>query len=451
MVWRIGGYLAAASIGLAVILSFTMGRTAVADVYADAAKAGEAWFRCVASLHPLFPESAEHRALLEELPSLRERRDRARAAYTAETSDFDPLYGELLHVWQAYYCALRDLGLRDQAEAECRAAIEFTEHNPTGRKWDDWRAVYLDGLGGIHALFGEYDAAERTYLDSIVARRALGSAEGQPEPSASRDEGEGDFAHGIIHVDRRLVMLSLAQNDLGAAQTWQQRAAAALAGELRRLARLQGRSPSAEATVWDLYQSFPPAFREAADNAQLLVHVRIHLIYEARLRRLGGTVGWTPPTLRELDGAQIALDRAASLPDRPLHDEYRVPLILPIEQARLSIARGDYRSALIYLDQADRKAGPSIVPDQPHLNKPAAGPMLLAELALLRGVALLGVDSSNVEGVRLVTAAARLPERLAASLPPDRRAAFLQQFKSWRALLRQAGEPETARQGRRID
>jgi len=458
--WLLTG-LAAASLVAAVTVFWRGTPRAMADIYADAANAGTAMFYFARDLTGLFdddPAAAEqHRKTTEA-----ERR-KLREALDAVAKSPEPVKAPVLDVlfaWQGLYCAYRDVGLFEESVRENLAALAYVAHNPSGRRAIEWECVFLDGLGNTYAAFGDYEAARKAYMDSIALRRQLPREFG--DPHAGEPGYEGHRVHDLALLYLRLVMLSVSLEDLQEADQWQARAERTLRESLCTVCELNGIALPDHATLWDAWNALPAEFQQphaGYSNEEVAAWPSAWRVYgpvptwlqfcgavlyhEAILARLRGDVA----------AAQQALDRAGTFEDwltrNPGNDEYRLPFVMRLERARLAIIRKDYAGALSHLDQAEQyvaavqahaaavEAGEVVSQPIPDVNKLPLSPARRAELNLLRGVALLGLDPASDDGARLVRRALATPVQLAAGLPPEQREAFLKQFESWQQLATQ--------------
>lgn len=453
---------AAILIGFGLVLRSTPVR---ADIYADAAVAGSAWFRLMSSFDLVIDkESPEARAQLRELTRLEHE-----VRHDIEQIEQHNLKGRSVTTacqkWQAYYCLLRDLGKREDAIREVEAAVAFSRSQPD----QPFLPVYLDGLGNVYAAFCEYDAARKAYLDSIQVRRDDYAKAARNEPSRFscdphwKEPGyEGYMWQAMTPMYLRLMRLAMAKGDLQEARAWQAKADRILAQffiAARELAsnpaKEEGRNePDAVRnapngaglclSMWECWQALPAEYRQPkksyapdelrswvqgfSPSTSLCAWVRTVLYFEALLQCAEGNHS----------AAQLALDRAASVPDFPDASEFKLPFMEGLQRARLEIIHKDYASALkavaaarLYLLDPSSSA----TEQAPAVNRLPLRPMDIAEMNLLEGVARLGVNCRDPEGRELVKSALAIPVKLAEELPPEQREAFLKQFEPWRNLL----------------
>lgn len=482
--WLLAGMAAA---GLVGVLSFFWQSTpqARADIYADAANAGTAMFYFARDLSGLFssdPALAEqYRQTIEDE---KRKRDEALAAVAGAPELYDTLPGDILVAWQALYCTYRELGLRDEAIRENEAALAYIRKN----RLTEEEGILLDGLGNTLAAFGDYLAARKAYLDSIAVRRA-GAGETR-DPHAGEAGYEGHLSWHLVFPYLRLVILSIAEGDLAQAGHWQSLATKALCDRFRRVCERCGVNLPASASLWEVWNALPAEYRHpkvpysdedvknwpeawrlyGPSDGQVIM-VGAVLYHEAILQRLSG----------DYAAAHQTLDRAETLFDYltrwPGNDEYHLPLLFRLEQARLAIIKKDYSDALRHLDRAEQydaairdyfakqAAGQIDAPTVPDVHKLPLSPLRRAEMNLLRGVALLGLEEAATVGppwpmwdgeapakpvssalstqhsaLSLIHSSLALPEKLAAALPADQREKFLNQFAPWAKLAEQHNE-----------
>lgn len=465
----------AAAIIIAIGLIWHAVPTAMADVYADAANAGNAMFYFAANFASLFsedPDMAEQYGKIIE-DATRKRDDSLAVVRSAPDLSRAP-WTDVFQSWQAIYQSLRELGDLTGAIRENRAALAYVADNPSGQRLTGWECVLLDGLGNTYAMFGDYAAAHRAYVDSIALRRQRpGQAS---DPHADEPGYEGHLAGELVIPYLRLVMLSIGQEDLQEAGQWQAQAEKTLRDCLHTICELNGNKPnsiklSVHATIWEAWnalpdefhhpkaaysneevKAWPPAWQVFGPDGAWLHFVGAVLYHQAVLQRLRG----------DYAAARQALDRAATLEDwltqNPGNDEYRLPFILRLERARLAIVTGHHDRALKHLDEAEEyvatvkkhltgvEAGEVASQPIPDVNKLPISPARRAEVQLLRGIALLGLDPYSKEGARLIRKALAVPEKLATGLPAEQRQAFIQRFAPWQLLATQAGSSDSTPQ-----
>jgi len=438
---RWAGLALAACVVLALLPFTRRGQTARADIFGDAVNAGSAWFRLVGSFEfVLDPDSPDGRAQQQTLDDLAQK-VRAGLERMPRTARDDPSLTPFCIDWQSYYCLLRNLGRRDEAVREATAAIEFAKARVPA-----FVSVFLDGLGNIHAAYGEYPEARQRYLESIELRRAKVLADWKKDPHYGEPNYEGHLGWGIAPMYLRLMHVSLAEGKLAEARDWHSAAQRALAQCIRTTLEMLVRpTPAADATLLQLFEALPDEYQRPKQDGQYTPE---------ELRRWAGpywptpslpawvrTVLYDEAVLLHAEGdhaaAQAALDRAATIQDYPDSSEFRLPFLEKLESARLAVIRKDYAAALAAV-QAAREfvLDPAVQPTDrsPQVNRLPTTPARAAELDLLEGVALLGQDPSNQTGRARVSRAMELPERLAAALPPERWAEFWRRFESWRLL-----------------
>jgi tetratricopeptide (TPR) repeat protein len=438
--WAVGGAAATCLMFILAAIFFKQVEAVRAEdgLLRIAAAAGSVWLQFLAQADPFLsddPNAISQRVAAME--RVKARRDRGMAALQHSKDPNDPSLLDVRHPWQAYYCGLRDLGRRDEAVAEVQAAIEYTRHNPTGAHWRDWEAIYLDGLGNVHACFGEFAQARDAYRRSIDARLALDGV--IEDPNRSRPGYLGHNAIALAPLYLRMMLLSLAQNDVPQARDWQASAERVMREQLATICQLNGIGLNEGASLWETWMALPPDFRQPRDN-----YTERELQAYGVYRPASLTVAWVRAILyhqarlhdaeSDYAAAGESLDRAAGVRDYPLCDELRLSFAIPVEYARLAIARRDYATTLLRLDEAELVAGQMVVSGEPDINQAPIPPSRQAELRLLRGIALLGLDDKSEAGMRLVQKAIGVPEKMAATLSAAERAAFMKQFEPWQRL-----------------
>ncbi|HVP10510.1 MAG TPA: tetratricopeptide repeat protein [Phycisphaerae bacterium] len=435
----------------------------MAKSYANAANAGTVALYFAGDLSTLFnddPAQAEqHRKIIND------EKLKVQEELAAPVQDTG-----LLFAWQALYCDLRDLGLREESIRENEAALAYIRSAPEDQRSMVWEAILLDGLGNTLAAFGDYQEARTAYLESLAIRWIQ---PGNPDDPHHGEPGyEGDIVGAVTFLYCRLVMLSLAEGDLPQAWRWHNRAEAAVQQWLRTTCEANGVAVATDATLWELWNALPAEYRhpkmttssDEESNSPSAAY-RLYLPGEGQFH-LVGAVLYHEAVLHRLSGdyaaAHQALDRAETLCDfltrRPTNDEYHLPLILRIEEARLEIIEKNYSSALRRLDHAEEydaafrdcvareAAGEPGAPPTPDVHKLPLRPMRRAEMNLLRGVALLGLGDAGAgqaspsgnpgraAAVAMIRKALVIPERLSAELPADQREKVVSQFAAWAEL-----------------
>lgn len=444
--WLTGCAATAAAVSLAALIFFSINRTA------SVARA-EPLQRAAVQLVSLFLP-ADDPVLLFDADAARQRaadveaalmeRDRLRAGMVEFAGD-PPDAGsqnacaDLMIAWQRAYYGMRALGRWDDALEQIDAALEYCRANPTGREWPDWAAVCLYDLGNTLAAAGDLAGARAAFLESLDVRRRWLVDTSTPERMVlSR-------AFQLAPVYWSLSTLALLRHDLADARYWQQQSDAAFRAYLYAGCVANGAAVAAGAPLTELYAALPVVLREPPEliteaesdaaaaglggfgpKPSIIAHLRDHLWREARLLRLEGKLG----------EAAAMLASAEALPWYKLHAESRQDFLIPLEAARLAIARRDYRAALARLVEAERNTGPLSLADRSgaDVSSPPIDALGRAELDLLRGVALLGVNPKDQTAVGLIRRAVGLPRRLAAQLDEADRPAFMRQFAAWEEL-----------------
>ncbi|MCK6455283.1 MAG: hypothetical protein L6Q92_01945 [Phycisphaerae bacterium] len=440
--------MAVAAALLLAIGSFWRTPSALADMYVDAANAGAAWFRLVGSVaFVLDLDSPEGRARFADLERRRLERDRLRE-FVADKSK-DNLTPFCL-AWQAYYCDLRDLGVRDAAIREVEAAVEFARSQERPK----WLSIFLDGKANVYLAFGEYATAREAYEESIRLRRADDNTSWPEDPHYGEPGYEGHMAWGIAPMYLRLMRLEMAEGNLIGAREQFAAAERAMAQRIRTTCELNGvqlplppgagrGEGRAGQSMWELWQALPHEFREPkhhytadelkawsalyAPDVSLPAWVRTVLYHEALLLRAE----------EDYAGAQLALDRAGQVPDYPDSGEFPLPFLEGLEAARLAIARKEYAAALrsVKAARAFILRGPGqATAVRPPVNELPLKPLQSAELDALEATALLATNPNDPRGRELIHRAVRVVKKLASGMPEARREAFMKQFEPWQKL-----------------
>lgn len=470
--WRaaIGSLAAAAVIVFAVVAFFQHTPLARADLYADAANAGAPALFFMGSIRVMCSDDPEACARHQSALADAENRFRAAKAGMERVRSVNSQYAvDVMSAWQTLYCQLRAMGDIEKSIEQNKHAIAYARgDNPAGVKVGNWEAVHLDGLANTLAAAGDYDQARQVYDQVLVICEA---EKGDPrDPHLGQAGYEGHLMGGLVPNCLRHVMLGIAQRDLPHAWQWQHRADHSMSDLLRTICELNGRSDvDASASLWELWNTLPADFRRLKrdyteqERAQWPVGyvpyapsegyfhwIGAILYHEAVLQRLA----------RDYAAAASTLERAATLEpfltQFPDNDEYRLPLLLNIERARLAIAQKHYSLAAASIDTAEQY----LRAVQEHYSRQATdqsfdprfggalvhklplSPARNAELALLRGVALLGQNPDDPQGRGLVERAYRIVVGLARGLPPETRERFLDRFADWRDLF-EATKPTT--------
>jgi len=443
--WRagIGGLAAAAVVVFAVVSFFQHTPSARAD---DALlRAAALTFVWLPDIDPFLSDNpAALQAQLDEIEDYKRQRDeilrKAAAAPTAQAraNASDPAY----FPWARAYRLLRDIGRFDEALAEADACLKFMDDIGYPLDSSGWYKVVIDDLGNIYMASADFPNARKAYLTSIDVR-----IEGD-EQLARRDKWAPDFpqrftspVHSLTPLYRSMVLLCIAEGKFEEAHEWRQRADYAFRDYFEAICRANGIAVPDGADALTAFQATPPIFQNppASLTQEDVNHytemykgfvpdigpvtkLREYLLVSARLALAEERISAAEETLRT----------ARTVPYLPCHDESRLDFNEPLLAARIAIAQGSYESALDAIDQAQLHTGPPIVSDSAN-NRPISQARL-AELTLLKGVALLGLDESNPEGRQLVEKALAVPAKLAEGLPPERREAFMKRFESWQKL-----------------
>jgi tetratricopeptide (TPR) repeat protein len=443
--WRagIGGLAAAAVVVFAVVSFFQHTPSARADD--TLLRAAALTFVWLPDIDPFLSDNpAALQAQLDEIEDYKRQRDeilrKAAAAPTAQAraNASDPGY----FPWARAYRLLRDIGRFDEALAEADACLKFMDdigypHGPS-----TWYCVVLGDLGNIYMAAADFPKAREAFLASIDIR-----IEGD-EQLARRDNWASDFpqrftspVHSLTPLYRSMVLLCIAEGKFEEAHQWCQKADDALRDYFGAICRANGIAVPDGADALTAFQATPPIFqnppasltqdeasryeaqyRGFAPTIQDVTKLREYLLVSARLALAEERISAAEETLR----------MARAVPYSGCHDESRLDFNEPLLAARIAIAQGRYESALASIDQAQLHTGP---PDCSDIaNERPIAPARLAELTLLKGAALLGLDEKSAEGAQLVEKALAVPHKLAAGLPPEQREAFMKRFEPWQKL-----------------
>jgi len=380
----------------------------------EALKAGAGFFYFVRLADPFICEDAEACAARETaVQEAKAERDACLKAVEESKTFSDPRARGLWHSWQRYYEGLRDLGRRDECLAETQRACDYTLDNPTGETATAWYPVYLDGLANSHLRFGEYTAAREFYSKSIEVREA--EIRRNVAKPGHEHKAETLRAQGLGPMYLRLTMLCLMEGHPSEARRWCDQAEAAMRDWMVRVCQLDRREVPLNASMWEAWNRLPEEFRSPEEP---LPSLQDQSYWAERLSRQSGEVVdvpgssmliWTRAVFyhqavlavadEDYPAAEQAMDRAESIKDFPAQDELRLCFYIPLLRARLAIlAHKDYSAALRLLDDAASKSGELRVPSDPNLNRLAISPARLAELHLLRGLALLGLEDAGSVG-----------------------------------------------------
>lgn len=434
----------AALLLLAAVYHWHATPTAVASSRAleDAAAVDTIWLLQMA--YRDFPEPSstdelQRRGSAVELAHLR--RDLGLAVVAANPTMPMSEVHRVMADWQDYYCGLRDLGDRASALREIMAAIRYSRCNPTRQAIGLYPQIFLDGLGRCHAAFGELDAAEAAFEESLAVRRAGERVAGDPH---HRDAGyEGDLANALVPCYMQLALISLSRGELAQACECQNRAERAWTQRLRTICELKGIAVAPSAGLWETWQALPfefsqpfrtetgrdpaallkvyPLYRPGADTCTLM---RAILYHAARLAQAAG---------RRAD-ARESLERAETIQDFPLQDELRLAFGIPIELARLDLMAGDLPSAEEHLRRARQWAGAAwaggaaIVP----VNQAPLPPVRVLELEILEALVARGRNPGDRTVADRMARSLGALETLTGDLPESQRVEVQRSMARWR-------------------
>ncbi|MCG3128739.1 MAG: hypothetical protein CHACPFDD_03630 [Phycisphaerae bacterium] len=450
--WAVGGGLAAAaSVILAVGLvlwssasrsaAFAAVATRLALTHLDTVPIDLA----LAAADPVARQQAEAR-----LSTARAELDRLLAEFAAFESQGDTAgadgRGELIRMeWQDVYYALRDTGQFEAALDECDKAIQFLDRTAS---WNTLHVPLYD-RGLILAAAGRYAEARAAYQQSIDYR-----VEYQVRPNESL--ATGDRAFGLTPVYLRIADTWLAENELHEARRALDQSDALLRAYCAAVCAECHVNVAADAPLLTVFSAMPAEFRTPPEHetqvdherwprdygpvvpsASVVVKLCEHLYRVARLHRVAasfeshvgrvsnpsdsvGRISNSSDSIgrvsnpSELAAAEQTLAtlcelRAVQPYDR--HDESRLVFYVPLEQARIAIARRDYRAALDHLAEAEQHV------DDPDFYGRRLGLAARGELKILRAAALLGANAPSREWRELLDEALAVKQRVCSDGP----------------------------------
>ncbi len=419
------------------------------------------------------PQAAE--AFRQQLAVLAQKRDSLLQEFNQPGSNDPNHLIPLMQVWQGLATGLVQLGDRE-ALRELQDALALLRANQVVDASANWQWILLNDLGTACAMFGEHGAAQAAYADSLDLRVAHGGR--QDDPRRGDPGYEGHLAGDVVIPYLRFVMLALAQNDQSEADRWLACAEQCLAQQLRTICEMNASNAAPDASFWQAWQALPEEFRGPRDeynpaeiehwprawktygpSETYAHHVGAVLFHRAVVSHLKGDTG----------AAAEALDRLATLEPflahRPQNDEFRLPLLLHVERARLALLTGRPAEALAELDRAEAYAdrvqrlyaaiesGQQRGPGVPAANRLPISPAGRVEIELLRAFAEFeladpkqAMPSPGPAGMVPATSPTRgtaqsrilraldIPQRLVRSWPGADQARFLKQFEAWNRL-----------------
>jgi tetratricopeptide (TPR) repeat protein len=334
-------------------------------------------------------------------------------------------------LWQARedrYRRLRGLGRVPEALDEVNRAVDFARSKlPQEPRWLGLLCVALCDQGDILAAASNYAAARVAYEDSIQARLEHVRSQYGDQSTPAGIQGS---VQDMTPLYWRMSYIALAEGDLQGAHLWLAKAEDVLRTYLIGVCRDRAADVPDDASLMAAFMNMPPEFQNPPEqptleyeerwareygayrpNATLIVKVHEHLYRVAQLRRVQGDFDGAAEVLEQLQALQAPEEYRD-------HDESRLPFAVPMEQSRVAIARQEYDQALARINEASKH-----LDDLDAYGRPL-GVVPRAELQMLRGTALLGLDRADQEGQREIEHALELPHRAGARLNEKQRTAF---------------------------
>jgi tetratricopeptide (TPR) repeat protein len=364
-------------------------------------------------------------------------------------------HSPVMFAWTRVYRPLRDLGHFAEAIAEVQRALAWASgENPLGEPWRGWHRACLNDLAESLEAMGDYEGARRVHLESVELRKAyLRTDPGYvgdpdipdlpPSPSPARQFYGGELVPPYLRLSW-LAVLRGGRDGLSEARQWQDKAEFLLRRFFGRVCAANGILLPPEATLLDDFARSPPEFQHPDESwfwdpqrppptryhgflpdASVVAWLRCCLFNAARLQRVAGDYAAAAATLEQL----------ASIRAYPCNDEWRLDFYEPLEVARVSLLQGCYRAALQHLEVARQTSGPRACPFEEDLNENPVGPLALAEVELLHGVALLGGNIHSPDGRRLIEQSIAVAGKMSGQLEGQTRSAFLDPFTRWNDML----------------
>jgi tetratricopeptide (TPR) repeat protein len=454
--WRagLGGLAVAAGLVVAVVSLLQQVQTARAD---------DALLRTIALRLVLLPDldpflsdnPAALQALIDEVGSSRRQRDEA-VRLVAEAPDDESrskATESALQSWAHVYRRLRDLGRFEEALSEIRQCIHYCRTTPGLGGESGWYLVVTADLGHLYLSMADLPNARRAYQQSIEAREKTRQAFlGRKVNPVSIPGRAGNEAHELGALYWSMSRVAIAEGDFQDAHKWLRRSDDALRSYFTSICEASGTTGPAGGDALAAFRATPDVFQAPPEHMSgeeydrfaaqykgfvpstgFSTKLHAHLYFTACLALAEGNVSTAEQTLRAARGVPLSY----------CADEDRLDFFEPMLAARIAIADRRYEQALDLIAEAEQHAGLPLCSDTAN-NRPIA-PTRIAELTLLKGVALIGVDETSAEGRQLVEKALAIPKKLAAGLPAEQREAFLKQFESWQRLAEHASRPISTR------
>lgn len=354
------------------------------------------------------PDDPTERAAAEaEIEKLQNRRDdlRRQAEQSPDSAVRARAADDTMKAWQLVCWGLRNIGEFDEALVEASAWVHFTEDCPSIGRQASWYHTVLDDVGSLHAARGDFASARTWYDASIQARDELRqrAALNLPDPVRGRLEHR---AQSISPIYWRHFRLAILEGDLATASRWADGVEAILRDYYVGVCRASGRNLAADAPLMQAVAASPQEFQRPREDyteaeftafaathggyrpsAAIVAQLRAYWVQKARLLLLQGDTA----------SAADALRAAQAIRPCPLADDYRLDFALPLEVGRLAIIQGHYAAALTQLAGAEAHWGAyhGVDVNGAPVDRPKISEARRAELRLLRGLALLGIDDHD--------------------------------------------------------
>lgn len=443
--WRWGGGLAVAAAFLAVIGYFaTVAPTpASADGLQRAARAILLLSALSVDLDALLSGDDSRLAEMEcEADQYFAARDAALGALERgelPQEELTPAY----EAWARAYRLWRRMGRWQAALDEMQALAEHAERFHAVEDESPWPHIAWADIGDTLMVLGDTEGARAAHFESLARRERIAA---EARACGNVAVSVGSPLNTLVPIYWRLSDLALAEDDAAGAAAWLTAAEELLHTYYAAVCAANGIRVPPEADALMLVERYVPvehrevpeaAYSDAETRALVrkyngfppsqasLAKLRGQTYRVARAKRLAG----------DLDGAEALLKRAEALTNTPAADEERLQFAIPIEFARLAIARDDWPAALHWLDAARENSGPVVVPKDRRLDRPEISGVRRSELTLLTGLVGMKLRPQDRANRDLVGRTLRALEALGAELDETKRERFLEQFRAWRELI----------------
>jgi tetratricopeptide (TPR) repeat protein len=325
--------------------------------------------------------------------------------------------------WTRLYRNLRVMGRWEEALDEAQSFLAYARNRDQQPERFSMYYTALSDVGNLYLALGDYETALSYHQESLAAAREyhewfeLHGRSDDPRPHRLASVLAGGLAPRLWVLS----ILAAAQGDQPAAWEYHRQAAELLTDFFRKECRFRGLPAAPDASLVELCQTVVADGDAGLES--LVVKVREHLLYEARLHRID----------RDLEAASETLRLGRTIPDYPFADESRLDFNEPVEELRLAIARGQFAAALAAADRAARHTGPRHFEGYP--SHAPVGVLARTELRFLRGVALAGLDPNNPEALCLIQSALDAIHQSADQLPQAQQERFLRRFADWQPVV----------------